>query len=168
MSKKSAAEVFCATHDIALTEQRLFIAGPMPGLNEFLSYRGRGAPGKPMNVTGKKWDLYNEEKKLWAEKIGAACKRQALQPCGPSYLTFYIDEPNRKRDPDNFCGGAIKFVLDALVEHKIIPNDSWSGILGYVAYWGVNDLAGVNLYIRPDRVLTKEECNFGQREVDLG
>jgi hypothetical protein len=168
MSKKSPAEVFCKTRDICLDEQRLFIAGPMPGLNEILSYRGRRAPGKPMNVHGKKWDLYNEEKKLWAGKIGAACKRQALRSCGPSYITLYIDEPNRKRDPDNFVGGAIKFVFDALVEHDIIPNDSWAGVLGFVAYWGVNDLAGVNVYIRPDRCLTKEECNHGQREVDFG
>jgi len=164
MSKtKNITERFCETTPVSQGEQRLFVAGPMPGLNELLAYRGRGWQRK-----GKVWDHYNDEKKKWAEKIGAACKRQNVQPCGASYFTFFIDEPNNRRDPDNFCGGAIKFIFDALVENKLLASDGWSSILGYVCYWGVNDLPGVSVYIRPDRLLTKEECNHGQREVDLG
>lgn len=154
---------------MGVDEQRLWISGPMPGANELLSYRGRQALHYKEKGKGGKWDLYNQEKAKWAEKIGGACQRQGLQPCGPSYLTFFILEQNKKRDPDNFSFGAIKFILDALVTGKYLDNDGWKGILGFVTYWECEpELPGIGVFIRPDRVLTKEECNHGQREVDLG
>ena len=39
-------------------------------------------------------------------------------------------ETNKRRDPDGFIV-AKKFILDALVQSNIIPNDGWSEIAGF-------------------------------------
>ena len=45
-------------------------------------------------------------------------------------LHFRWYEPNKRRDLDNICF-AKKFILDALVEAKIIKTDGWRGVAGF-------------------------------------
>jgi len=150
-------------------EQQLWVRGPLPGMNEIISYKDRSyASTITRNGRTKRYDMYSAEKKMWTEKILAAALAQGLTPCGASYLTFFVIEPNRRRDPDNLVSGAMKFILDALVKGKYLHTDSWVHILGYIPYWEVGDMPGVSVFFRPDRVLTREECNHGQREVDFG
>lgn len=48
----------------------------------------------------------------------------------PVRLAFRWYEPNRNRDIDNICF-AKKFILDTLVNTKIIETDSWRGVQGF-------------------------------------
>lgn len=41
----------------------------------------------------------------------------------PVCINIHWYEPNKKRDPDNIFSG-VKFILDAMVEMNIIPDDS--------------------------------------------
>lgn len=56
----------------------------------------------------------------------------------PEFEKVMIDfnwyEVNAKRDPDNIAAGGHKFILDTLVTHKIIPNDT----IKHVAGWNDN------------------------------
>ena len=150
-----------------MSEQRLWVTGPMPGMNQILDFKSRTMGGFRKH-SGPKWNMYAQEKREWSEKINAAAVRQKLQPSQASYITFFILEPNKRRDPDNFTFGAVKFILDALVNGKYLEGDGWKSILGFTSYWDVSDLPGVAVFIRDDRLLTREECAMGQREVDLG
>ena len=49
---------------------------------------------------------------------------------GPANLHFYWWEPDDKRDADNVAAGK-KFVLDALVVAKLLPNDTRRCVLGF-------------------------------------
>jgi len=137
-------------------------------MNQLLDYKSRMVGGFKKGKKGAKWNMYAQEKRDWSVKIEAAAARQRLQPSEASYITFFVLEPNRRRDPDNFTCGAVKFILDALVNGKYLDNDGWQSVLGFTCYGDVSDLPGVAVFIRPDRLLTKEECCVGQREVDLG
>lgn len=151
-------------------EQKLWVPGPMPGMNEILDAKTR-AIGGWQGATGKyskRHTLYNGLKKEWNEKIQRMISNQCVSPMGKAYITFYVIEPNRRRDPDNFTSGAIKFILDSLVHAKVLDGDGWKCVHGLASFWCVGDLPGVAVFIRDDRLLTEEECNHGQREVDLG
>lgn len=52
-------------------------------------------------------------------------------------MTYLHIEPNRRRDPSNFCSTAAKYVEDALVEAGVLPGDGWGGVLGFTHYWRV-------------------------------
>ena len=152
-----------------MIEQRLWVTGPLPAGNQLLDAKQRTSQA-PIGGKGRRsprWNAYAQLKSEWCERIGSAAERCGLQPSGPSYFTFYILEPNRKRDPDNISFGATKMIFDGLFAKRLIPGDGWAHILGYVTYWDVSDLPGVALFIRPDRVLTKEECLGGMRAADL-
>lgn len=47
----------------------------------------------------------------------------------PVHVEFVWIEPNLKRDPDNITAGA-KFILDALVEEGVLPNDTRKWVHG--------------------------------------
>jgi hypothetical protein len=130
------------------------VNGPMPAMNELIDAKSRmGKNGK------KRFNLYNALKKEWHATILASAERCALQQCGPSYFTFFVVERDQRRDPDGFSFGANKLIFDALVEGGFIRNDGWKDNLGFVNYWTIGALdPGVYVFIRPDRVLTREEC----------
>jgi Holliday junction resolvase RusA-like endonuclease len=53
---------------------------------------------------------------------------QCLNPLtGPADLQFHWVCKNRRRDKDNIVGGR-KYILDALVMAKILPNDGWDWV----------------------------------------
>lgn len=71
--------------------------------------------------------------KKQAEKIIQIYIMQQLKEVhfdGTVELAFRWYEPNKKRDLDNICF-AKKFILDALVNNKIIVADSWRGVVGF-------------------------------------
>jgi hypothetical protein len=52
---------------------------------------------------------------------------------------FRVVERDRRRDPDNFCGGSAKLVLDGLVKCRVLPNDGWGGVLSLSYQWEVGE-----------------------------
>lgn len=114
-------------------KQYLFIPGPLPGMNNFIG-KGTRFP-------------YNTAKKRWAAFIQAEVKVARLVPVTRARFTWIWREPNQKRDPDNFIAIGKKFVLDALVQCKILKNDGWSGIAGFEDSWEVSSDPGVLVII---------------------
>lgn len=96
------------------------IKGKMPGLNRVISSNRRN-PYAGARLKGE-WDAICYFSILKAKKT--------LTPVnGPCRIEFEWHEANRRRDPDNIFS-AKKFILDAMQEAKIIPNDSQKYIAG--------------------------------------
>lgn len=59
--------------------------------------------------------------------IRGAIKKQRLQPMKCVSVVFEWHEPDRRRDFDNIMF-AQKFVMDSLVQQRILKNDGWTQI----------------------------------------
>ena len=69
---------------------------------------------------------YQKEKGNWLVKVRAALRKKPQKPFCRAYVHIHYDyTDNRRRDPDN-CSG--KFLLDALVQERIIVDDSFQHI----------------------------------------
>ncbi len=63
---------------------------------------------------------------------------QHLEPLTvPADFQFHFICPNRRRDKDNVVGGR-KYLLDALVMAKILPNDGWDWVGDFHDTFSVN------------------------------
>lgn len=96
-------------------KQLLIIPHRLPGMNEFAGRASR-------------WH-YGGLKDETQASIQAEIRRQRLKPMPFAHLSYTWYEPNRKRDLDNVAS-ACKFINDALVACKILPNDGWAHVLG--------------------------------------
>ncbi len=106
---------------LSLSSQTFFIPGRLPGLNEVLA---------AANQRKGKWNGYDQLKREWGARIERVLTEAKLQPMPRVTLEFIWCEPNMKRDKDNVAMGK-KFVLDALVAAKVIPNDGWRHVVGF-------------------------------------
>lgn len=102
-------------------KQILIIDHRLPGMNEILAASNQ-------TYAGKRGNQYNTEKGEIAADIIALIRIKGIRPVAAAHFTFTWIERNRQRDPDNIAAGK-KFILDALVEAKILPNDGWSEVL---------------------------------------
>lgn len=69
---------------------------------------------------------YQKEKKKWLEMITSAIELIPRKPYSRSEVHLhYIFPTKHRRDPDNYSG---KFILDALVQNRIIEDDSFFNI----------------------------------------
>lgn len=92
--------------------QEFEIPGRLSGLNEYTRAR------RSSKYQGAAMKRVNQDKAAWA------VKQARLKPYGgPVRITITWIEPNMRRDIDNVRFAA-KFVLDALVETGVIPNDT--------------------------------------------
>lgn len=82
-------------------------------------YMGSGSRGKNFQ--------YQKEKKEWARKIVSAVGvDRPDKPIEKSIVTLrYYFKTRHRRDPDNYSG---KFLLDGLIEAKVIEDDSFNHI----------------------------------------
>lgn len=102
--------------------QTLIIKGNnMPGFNEILA---------SAKIRNDKYFAYANLKRKWCTEISCLIKEQNIYPIDKLFLHMIWNELNKKRDPDNIAS-FIKFILDALVISKIIPNDGWKNITGW-------------------------------------
>lgn len=66
-------------------------------------------------------------------------KSQKLVHCTrPVTLHFHFAEPNKRRDLDNIAAGAIKPILDGLVEAGVLTDDSQKHIWGWSVSFDVD------------------------------
>lgn len=109
------------------SEQNFFIDERLPGLNEIIAFS---------NVDRHAW---NKKKKEVEESIGWCIKKNKISPSETAVdLHFKWIEGNRKRDPDNIVA-AKKFILDALVDCGVLPNDGWRHVKSFIDEWEVAD-----------------------------
>lgn len=97
--------------------QTFTIEGRLDGLNEYTS-ANRSNP-----YAGAKMKKENQEAVMWAIKAAR------LKPAGAVDVRITWIEKDMRRDPDNIRFAA-KFILDALVQAGIIPNDTQRYIRG--------------------------------------
>ena len=95
------------------------VLGTLPGLNEYT------AACRSHRHVGAKF-------KAAAENIVRVYARVRRPPTfdGPVFITFAWHEPNRRRDADNVAF-AKKFILDALVDLGVLPDDSRRYVTGF-------------------------------------
>lgn len=78
-----------------------------------------------LGKTGTNWK-YSKIKKYWSRLIKSAIKSYPERPFKKAIVSIhYIFPDRRRRDPDNYSG---KMLLDPLVEHGIIIDDSFQTI----------------------------------------
>jgi len=123
---------------VAVMTQSLWIAGPLPGVNELLaaakSGHGRG-------------NAYSRLKAEWKTTVHYLAIHARLRPhTGPVKIAFDWIERNRRRDPDNFTGGGRKLILDGLVAAGVLQNDGWAQVWSFSDRWSVG-VPGVTVTI---------------------
>ena len=100
------------------------IHGRLSSLNEYIA-ECRKHPQK-----GAKF------KREWQEQVGydiliAVNKKSLTAPNKAVVVHFDYFEKSYKRDLDNISGFAHKIILDALVEMRILPNDTQKWVKGF-------------------------------------
>lgn len=106
----------------------LWIPGRMPGQNELgAMLRHKGGYRK-----------YAAIKRKWQETIGLLLASSPIAPFEAAHVRFELVEPNKRRDPDNACAGAVKICLDALQQHGVLGNDGWTQVLSLSFKWRVD------------------------------
>lgn len=106
--------------------QTFEIPGRLIGLNEYVDACRRNRYG------AAKAKRENQEKVYWQIK-----KNRIKKMTGKVDVSFVWIEPNMKRDKDNISF-AKKFILDALVQAQIIPNDNWKWVNNLSDRFAVN------------------------------
>lgn len=107
-------------------KQTFEIPGKLIGLNEYVDMCRRNRYG------AAKAKRENQERVCWE------IKRHRLKRMDKKVdVSFVWIEPNMKRDKDNISF-AKKFILDALVQMRIIPNDNWKWINNLSDKFAVN------------------------------
>jgi hypothetical protein len=107
---------------------RVFIPGPLPGMNEILAAAKSG--------NGRR-NGYGRLKATW-NAVVATHARRALAPGVFERVRLHCMwiEKDRRRDPDNVTA-AVKFILDGLVDAGILRGDGWSCVVGIEHDWAV-------------------------------
>lgn len=133
----------------------------MPGLNEIID--ARMVSSGPRGPKAARWNAYSKLKKQVQGTVAIAAFSQKFKPLERGHFTYLCKEARnangKQRDPSNVLGGAMKMIEDALVECRLLPNDSWLEVLGIAGHFDVTkNGAGVLLIVHPDKTLTREEC----------
>jgi hypothetical protein len=113
---------------------QVFIPGPLPGMNEMIAAAksGRG-----------KASAYARMKATWTAVVATHARRAfAANYFGRVRVFCAWSEEAMRRDPDNVTA-AVKFVLDGLVEAKILHCDRWHCVAGIQHEWEVGAVPGV-------------------------
>lgn len=143
---------------------RLFIPGPLPGINDYLRARSMGGVVKHRGV--RRGNDYQKLKKQWEGTIRLLCTQARIRQLPPCCYTFLFYEQDRQRNPDNIASFS-KFFFDALVmkPQPIIPNDGWKEILDFKPWWVVEPRhVGVTVYAA-SRIFEKSEAIAYDRDA---
>lgn len=138
----------------------LWISGRLPSLNQVIA-ESAGA--------NKGWSAYAATKKRWAQQIALMARVKDLKPIPPSFFGYLVCEPNRRVDPSNMVGGAVKVIEDALQEAGLLQNDGWNDVLGYIGYWQVAaHRVGTLVYWGPSLPSKETMCALWAEEIGNG
>jgi Holliday junction resolvase RusA-like endonuclease len=96
-----------------MSQQSFFIPGPLPGANDIIR---------------KHHMIYSRLKLKWGIAIGKEILVAKLKRVTTCRISFVWQEKHGRRDDDNVMFGQ-KFVLDALRDTKIIPDDRRAYVL---------------------------------------
>lgn len=122
--------------------QVLEIPWKLPGLNEIIA-----ANASALRMRGKRVSRYTQLKRQWTNVLSQLILVQQIHEIRNGFFRFSWHESNRKRDPDNIAAGGRKFILDALVATRRLPNDGWANVAGWTDSFDVREQAGVTVEI---------------------
>lgn len=108
---------------------QLWVAGPLPGLNELIgAAKGAGGVGRH----------YAKLKKAWTVTVWALARQAGIPPF-PGRVVFHFRwyERDRRRDPDNVAAGGRKLILDGLVMAGVIKGDGWNVVQSWADSFNV-------------------------------
>lgn len=110
----------------------IYIEYPFTFLNEYIRLE---RSNKYKGAKIKRESTYALSLMLKGKKIQTPCK-----------LKFTWIIANKKRDLDNIAF-AKKFILDAMVKAKVIPNDNLTHIIGFVDEFEIGNKIGVRIEV---------------------
>lgn len=118
------------------------IPGELPGLNEYINaskrHRGRNNAGNIMKQQCQAYIAGFIPKEFMGMMIDTPCTIM---------FTFY--EKNMKRDPDNISATAHKFILDTLVQCRVLKNDGMKIVTAMLDDWIVDrENPRINVYLK--------------------
>lgn len=126
------------SHSERAPDYTLFIPGPLPSLNDLIdAAKGKGGTGVG----------YSTLKHRWTEAVFWRAKAARLPALERIFVRFTWVEKDRSRNPDNIAAGGRKPSLDGLVQAKVIKNDGWKQVAGWIDAFVVGAPAGVRLEI---------------------
>lgn len=118
VTSAAVSSVRSATPAPSPSIQSFFVPGPLPGAN---------------NIVSRHRMVYVRLKQLWGHRIGMEILAAKIKRMDRCHVSFEWREQTgnraQRRDPDNIMFGQ-KFVLDALTNTWIIPDDSMDEIVG--------------------------------------
>lgn len=132
---------------------RLLIRYRLPSLNDVIDANRRDKhEGNRMK---------REVQEIIGQYIRVSRSKKWLSPVATEGNVVFIEwrEANRKRDADNVQSSA-KFILDALVLHKILPNDTRRWVEQVHHRIVDSDESGVVVYI-----MTREEWEAAKNQL---
>lgn len=103
-------------------EHQLVILGRLPGINEYT------AANRQNYQAGGKMKKQAQETIIWQIRQ----QLRGLHITKPVILKYMFYEQNKKRDLDNVAGFAHKVIQDSLVVSKVLVNDGWDYVTGFV------------------------------------
>jgi len=115
-----------------MTEQKIWIPFPLPGLNEII-----GEARKNRFASAK-------QKKTYTDSLVLICSQ--LKPCLAANFEFIWVCKDKRKDPDNLTAGQ-KYFFDALVKAKIFKNDGWKEVKSIKHRFEIGDRPGVLVFI---------------------
>lgn len=104
----------------------------LPSLNEYID--ACKSQGRKNYYKKKHWNKGNDMKQKVQKDIAPYLKKLGVFNNGIR-VNFTWIEPNRMRDLDNICF-AKKFILDAMVNAGVIPDDNSRYVTGFIDSFG--------------------------------
>jgi len=106
-----------------MTRQTLWVPSGLPSFNKIIE----AAKGH--------WSKYRKKKQNWTDFVYFCILEAKIQPIPPGRrliieFTWVYPKQGKLEDPDNVAA-AKKFILDALVQASIIPDDSFKYVAGF-------------------------------------
>ena len=105
---------------------------------------------KVIEMSKKHWSEYSKQKKRFNVVIASYAKKQLKPVKKIADIHCHWVCKDRRKDKDNIAAG-LKFILDGLVEAKIIKNDGWNWIGNISHTFEVDET--IPSYKRKSRVL---------------
>lgn len=110
-----------------MTPRELFIPVVLPNLNDVI------------HACKTHYGVYSSMKKKWGCVVRLYALQQRFEKITePAHWEYTFYEPNRRRDPSNLAGGAIKILEDALQEAGLLENDGWEQVLSISSMFRVS------------------------------
>lgn len=125
----------------------------LPSLNEFIA---------KTKIHKGDWNAGNELKRMTQANIHYFIKHLPKIE-KPVKIDFVWHEQDKKRDPDNIAF-AKKFILDALQEILVLPNDNWRYIQGFTDSFVYGD-GNYEVEIILKEVVSDDKCKRTAKTV---